>query len=247
MPPRAPGDHRDGHRLGRLRRRQVAAVGVSAGTPMSTSESTPTTVAVATSSPPTTSEVAPGTSTTVGPPATTTSSPATTRNPPTTTSGQSARRAPITTSVPTSASVTVPGTTSTTAGTIPTVASTTSTTAPLAAPVLLDARQGFGTPCEPASTRNPPGCFFFVYATTATTGSFHRIYSDAAFGTEPLGASCGTQSPHHGGEDTCSWYPGPVYGRTSAQQECFWATTVSGGRQSEPSNLVCLTWTNQAT
>jgi hypothetical protein len=113
-------------------------------------------------------------------------------------------------------------------------------------PVLLDARQGFGTPCEPTSTRNPQGCFFFVYAGTATRGSFHRLYSDAGFRTDPIGATCGTQSVHHNGEETCHWYFGPVYGRTGGQNECYWATTVSGGRESEPSNRVCLTWTDQA-
>lgn len=199
------------------------------------------------SSPSTSNQVLPETSTTVGTPATTAAPRATTQTPPTTTSGPIGRPAPITTTVPTSASVTMPNSTSTTANTTTTTLTTTATPGPLLVPVLIDARQGFGTPCEPASTRNPPGCFFFVYATTASKGLFHRLYSDAAFSTEPVGTSCGTQSVHHSGEDTCPWYLGPVYRRTAAQQECFWATTLSGGRESEPSNRVCLTWTNQAT
>lgn len=179
-----------------------------------------------------------GTSTTLGPTTTMVAPLVTTTQKPQATK---TTRAPRPTSTTTGVPTTVATTTSTTTTTVTPVA-----TAPALVPQLLDARQGFGTPCEPTSTRNPAGCFFFVYATTTTRGSFHRLYSDAGFSTEPLGTSCGTQSVHHWGEDTCAWYLGPVYGRTAGQQECFWATTVSGGRESEPSNRVCLTWSNQA-
>lgn len=215
------------------------AVEVSTVTQPSVPERAPTTIAPSTDAPP-----APDSTPAPSPPLTA-------PNPPSTVTTTAARRVDPPRTKPTGpppAPVTTAATTSTTAAGTPTTGATTPTTsapAPLPAPVLLDARQGFGTPCEPAGTRNPAGCFFFVYATTATRGSFHRIYGDASFATDPLGTTCGTQSAHHGGEDTCSWYLGPVYGRTAGQTECYWATTVSGGRESEPSNRVCLTWTDQ--
>lgn len=141
-------------------------------------------------------------------------------------------------SVPTLASVPVETTLAPPVVTLP-------TTSPLPVPELFDVRKGFGTPCP---GRVPSGCFFFVYSTTATRGWGHHLYSDAPFRTEYTlstdGNQCGNANPHHPDRQSCHWYIGPVQGRTAGQRECFWLTTVDGTRESEPSNRVCLTWTD---
>ena len=126
---------------------------------------------------------------------------------------------------------------------------TTTTTEPLPVPELFDVVQGIGTPCAKTDQR-PDGCFLFVYTTIATRGWTHEISSDAATSTwmaRDHGLDCGDEAqPHHRERDGCSFYLGPVHGRTAGQQECFWATTVAGARRSERSNVVCLTWTDHA-
>lgn len=127
---------------------------------------------------------------------------------------------------------------------------TTTSTSPLPVPELFDARQGVGTPCESEVEQHPEGCFFFVYATPATKGLPHRVYSDAPFRTEYTVSTgdCGPASPHHADRSGCVFYIGSVHDRVAGRQECFWATTVtssSGGPESAPSNRVCFTWTDQ--
>ena len=128
------------------------------------------------------------------------------------------------------------------------VPTTTTTESPLPVPELFDAVQGIGTPCVATADR-PDGCFFFVYATLATRTATHHVYSDVA--TSPWqardhGHDCGSEAnPHHREREGCSFYFGPVHGRTAGQRECFWATTVAGGRESARSNTVCLTWADE--
>lgn len=144
-------------------------------------------------------------------------------------------------------SVNVPTTAPAPAGT--TLPMTAPTTSPLPVPELFDVRNGIGTPCD-ADGRIPQGCFIFVYATTATKGWDHRLSSDAPFRTAYTlrtdGNACSTANPHHSDRESCHWYIGPVQGRTAGQRECFWLTTVDGAHESEPSNSVCLTWTDGA-
>lgn len=133
----------------------------------------------------------------------------------------------------------------------PTPPSSMAAPSPLPIPELFDARQGLGTPCAAHEGRTRDGCFFFVYATTATRGRNHRLYSDAPFRTDYTlpgdPNQCGATSPHHPDRESCHWYIGPVQERAAGQRECFWMTTVEGTRESEPSNRVCFTWTDATT
>ena len=165
---------------------------------------------------------------------------------------------PVTVTVPTTLTlpkvtvpkVTVPRVTVTVPPVVTSLPAPSTTESPLPVPELFDVVQGIGTPCV-KTEQHPDGCFFFVYATMATRTWTHHVYSDAM--ATPLvgrdhGLDCGAEAqPHHTEREGCSFYFGPVRDRVAGQRECFWATTVSGGRESERSNTLCLTWTDHTT